>query len=188
MKVLALDQATQTGWTIGGDKVPLPKWTSGRFRAPKRDQLGERLIIVHDSVLALIEEHQPDMLALEQVFDPVISSTKSGDSPAINYNSKTVSFLQKLMGAVEMAAARHSIPYDVYTSRAWRSTLKLPHKPPTADSKWIKRVTLRKVLSMGAKVGNEDEADSWGICYHALHGAPAARRAQGDLMERAELL
>lgn len=190
--VLALDQATRSGWTFGGTKIPLKDWKSGHFKAPKRDEEGERLIIVHDSVLSLIDQYGPDLIAYEQMFDPTFTDAKDGKERP-NFNRHTMNFLQRVAGAVMMAAARRSIPTECYPPQSWQATLQLP-KPPffevegealiRARQKWRKKAIYQKVRAMGAQVETEDEADSFGICLHACHGKPAVSRAQEDLFAR----
>lgn len=196
-KVLALDQATKTGWTFGGTKIELREWKSGRFKAPKRDELGERLLVVYDSVLSLIDEFDPDVLAYEQPYDPThdaVAAVRAGKEPRGGYSRDTMNFLQGVKAAVAMAASRRSVPTESYPPQSWQSTLQLPKAPMfeaegdaliRAKQRWRKKAILTKVRSLGAKVETEDEADSWGICLHACHGKAAVARAQQDLFAMA---
>ena len=195
-KVLALDQATKTGWTFGGTKIPLHEWKSGHFKAPKRDELGERLLVVFDSVISLIETYQPDLLAYETPYDPTydaVSAVKAGKEPRGGYSRETMNFLQGVKAAVAMAASRCSVPTESYPPQSWQATLQLPRAPffegegdalIRRKQKWRKQTILAKVRSMGATVETEDEADSFSICLHACHGRAANARAQTDLFAR----
>ena len=190
---LCFDQASvNTGWTFGGNKLPLDKWTSGRFRAPKRDEDGERLIIIHDTALELIDRFDPNLVVYEQPFDPTFDSVKAvgeGKEPRIGFSRSTMNLLQMVRGAIIMAAARRSVPTENYPTRSWQSTLKLPHPPANIPkdkrSKWKKEEVRRIVLRMGGKVETLDESDSWGLCFHVFHGQPGMRRATADLFEKA---
>ena len=188
MKILAFDQATTSGWTFGGTKLDLREWKSGHFKAPKRDSEGDRLIIIEDSALSLIDEYGPDLIVWEEPYDPswdAVAAARAGKPARQGYSRSTMQFLQRVKGAIMMAAARRSLATESYQPRTWRATLKLPHRPPGAPSDWIKKETLATVKRLGGNVKTFDEADSWGICFHALHGKAGIQRATIDLFERA---
>lgn len=205
-KVLALDQATTSGWCFGGTKIDLKDWQIGRFQAPKRPEVGERLLIVFDSTRALIERFKPDLMAFEAPYDPTydaIADARAGKEQRVFANRDTMNFLQQVAGAIQMAAARHGVPTEAYPPQSWQSTLKLPPPPPSlveevaampdekkrfaAKRKWKKAEIVRAVQRLGGMVDTSDEADAWGICLHACHGKPAVKRAQGDLLMMADL-
>ena len=207
-KVLALDQATRTGWCVGGTQLPFAEWQFGFFKAPPRDELGERLLIVYDTVRGLIKEHKPDLVAYETPYDPtydVVEALKQGKTPrTTGTNRGTMNFLQQVRGAVAMAAARTSTPTEEYTPQSWAATLRLPEAPKiflgkdrltpldgealiTARKKWRKRAIFQRALQFGCLVQIEDEGDAFGICLHALHGRPASERAQLSLLDEAGL-
>jgi Holliday junction resolvasome RuvABC endonuclease subunit len=207
MKVLALDQATRTGWCVGGSDLPFREWQFGNFVAPPRDELGERLLVVYDTVRRLIDRHHPDLVAHELPYDPThqaVEDMKKGKEPRGNYSRSTMNFLQHVLAAVQMAAARSRTPTEAYAPQAWYSTLKLPETPKIflakdgltpldgdalilARKKWRKRIVFNRALAFGAPVQTEDEGDAFGICLHALHGKPASERAQLDLLADARL-
>jgi Holliday junction resolvasome RuvABC endonuclease subunit len=180
MKALGVDQATVSGWTIGSTKTELRDWISGRFAAPKRPYPGERFLVVYERMCQLIEDHQPDVVACEAVYDPVrqlVADVQAGKDSALGrYNPTTLAFLHTLQGVVLMAAAKYGVPAEVYPSNSWRATLKLPRKPDGADDKWIKQATAAWVRRLGGKAVGPDECDSFGICFHALHGRAAVAR------------
>ena len=183
-RVLALDQATTTGWCCAGTGIALSEWTCGHFRAPKRPFEGQRLIIIHDHVLVLIDDWKPDVVALEAPFDPTVQDMKAGiERP--QFNRATMQFLQRVKAAVLMAAARRSIPTEEYQPRTWRATLKLPQRPPDADSKWLKQQTVAVIRRLGIAIKTNDEADAAGIAFHACHGKAGVKRAADDLFARA---
>lgn len=200
-KVLALDQATRTGWTVGGAKINLPQWISGHFHAPKRDEEGERLCLIEDSCLSLIDDHRPDLIVYEEPFDPTwdaLEALKKGKEPRSNFNRNTLAFLQRVKGAVMMAAARRGIPTESYTPRQWQSILEMPKGPelipqhiatdPQAlvqyRQKWRKKLIFDRCRKLGARIETSDEADSWAMCLYACHGKAGAARAQTDLFAR----
>lgn len=189
MRVLAVDQASTSGYCLAGDKVPFGQWRCGHFRAPKRDEEGQRLIIIHDSIVGLIKEWKPDLLVLEKPFNPTYSDVKEG-SERPQFNQAVMEFLQRVKGAVIMAAARCDVPTEEYPVQSWRATLKMPKPPPNiigwaARSKWIKQqvqITLRRY---GVNSDTLDEADAAGLAWHACFGGPGIARATGDLFNRA---
>lgn len=188
--VLAIDQSsTNNGWTFGSTSLDLKAWTTGKFRVPKRPEIGERLIIMEDTLLELIDRFDPDLLVHEKPFDPTWSEAKAdhaGKPVRRQFNRKTMQLLQKVEGVVLMAAARRGLAVEAYEARSWQATLNLPkvaYDPSDANAK--KKLVRQAVRMMGANVETFDEADSWGICYHALHGKPGMERAQHDLFERA---
>ena len=187
-KVLAFDQATTTGWTFGGTQIDLKDWKSGRFKAPKRDEEGERLCIIEDGALSLIDEFEPDLIAYEEPYDPTwdaVTAAKKGKPIRRGFDRKVMQFLQRVKGAIIMAAARRSIATESYQPRTWQATLKVPaQKPFDAPNDWKKRAVMEHVRRMGGKVETFDEADSFGICYHACHGKAGIKRATDDLFER----
>jgi hypothetical protein len=200
MKVLAFDQATVTGWCIGGDKIPLPQWVTGHFKTPKRDVVGERLVIAADTIGQLMDDHLPDLVVWETRFDPSLVERRGEASPW-KTNAATRDFLCKIEGLLEEATARRGIMSEHYGSRTWRATLKLPalsaqqwdawggltpSQVQSRRTKWIKDETMKAIRRLGGKVGTTDEADAWGIAFHSLHGQAGIKRATADLFERAK--
>lgn len=204
--LLSFDQATVTGWTYAGNKIDMKEWKSGHFRALKRPLEGERLVLIEDSAIALIREFDPDIVVYETPFDPTYSDAKKGVERQ-QFSRSTMQFLQRVVAAIEMAAARCSVPVEHYMPRQWRSALHLPDKPmelmrsvltqdqadiraKVADGTlkkpgdWVKKQTREAVRRLGAQVETLDEADSWGLAFYALHGAAGAKRAQDNLFDR----
>lgn len=194
MRVLAIDQATKSGWCFGTTEVPtllpLKDWKFGRFVAPKRPELGERLSIIRKNVIALVREYTPDLVAYEEPYSPLrelIEAAAKGDKTRLGkFNLETTNFLQQVKAAVAMGAADAGVPTEIYPPRSWRITVlgSGNTRPPdgNTDPKWIKKAVFNRMVLLGAAVTNEDESDACGICMHACFGKPAALRAQGDLL------
>lgn len=202
MRVLSFDQATITGWCIGGDKLPLPQWVTGHFKTPKRDVVGERLVIAADTIGQLMDDHLPDLVVWETRFDPSLVERR-GEETAWKTNSKTRDFLCKIEGLLQEATARRGIMSEHYGSRTWRATLKLPSisqqqwdawrdmSPSLQQSrrtKWLKDQTILAVRRLGGQVETADEGDAWGIAFHAIHGKAGIARATDDLFARARAI
>lgn len=194
LKILALDQSSsRTGWAFG---TPNDKPTYGSFRSPKRDVVGERLAIVYDELGALMDKYEPDLCAFETPFFPVDRGPKKDgetyrfssrvgvvkEKQGAAFNPKVISLLQKVAGIVELQAARRGIPVESYASRSWPPTILGMSVPHGADAKIMVRQRCR---ALGMPTEGDDESDAIGIWYHAAYGAPAATRAQGDLLSRA---
>lgn len=193
MKALALDQSTVTGWALGEDHSQ-EKYLFGSFRMPKRDDNGERLVIFRDGLVDLIETHKPDIIALETPFFPVGEQAMRPEKPGTGkprraaFNVKTIRFLLNLEGVLRETAARHDVPTEDYPSSSWRVTaLGMGRLPPGAADAGMdfKKMMKQKARALGYDVRDDNEADAIGILLHCLHGAPAAQRAQGDLLSMA---
>lgn len=185
MRILALDQATRTGYAFGVERSDAP-YIFGSFRMPKRDDNGERLVIFRDGLIGLIEAYQPDLVAYEEVYSPVgMHNAKpvEGKDHRIKFNPATFGFLKNLEGVLIECTARHSIPTEHYPSSSWRSTaLGMGRLPTGAPQGEFKRMMIRRAKALGYDVKDDNEADAIGILMHCLHGEPAAKRAQGDLL------
>lgn len=70
MKVLGIDPGTRrTGWgVVERRRGKLVGIAAGVIRLREKDPLADRLEVVFDSLSALIDEHHPNILAVEDVF------------------------------------------------------------------------------------------------------------------------
>lgn len=205
LKALVFDQSTTvSGWASGTvDDVTSRKCKSGTIRNPKREHLGERLAYLHVAAAKLIEEHQPDMIGVEEPFFPVNMSPKvvpGGFVPASGFlnaevrqeaapvrgaafNPDTIKALQMVKGTIITLAALYSLPCEVYAPASWRKTLLgIARAPKGSEDNIMKKLCRQRVKAMGYDTGSEDEAEAIGILVHALTGPEAAKRAQGDLL------
>jgi len=195
MRIITLDQSTRTGWCIG-DEHSTEKWLFGSFRMPKRDDNGERLVIFRDSLVELIEKYHPDLAAYEAPFLPVgeqgTRPGQPGQPRRAAFNVNTIKFLLNLEGVLIETTARFSIPTEHFPSSSWRvSALGMGRLPPGAANAGMdfKKLMIQRAKQLGYEVRDDNEADAIGLMIHLLQGAPAAQRAQGDLlsMETAKL-
>lgn len=192
MRVLALDQSTRTGWAVGDERSDA-KYHFGSFRMPKRDDPGERLVIFRDGLAELIEKYHPDIAAYETPFFPVGGESRPA-SPEQKpkraaFNPKVIRFLLQLEGVLIETTARHSIPTEHFPSSSWRVTALGMGRLPAGAPEDFKALMKKRARLLGYDVADDNEADAIGILIHMLHGGPAAKRAQGDLlaMESAKL-
>ena len=70
IRVLGVDPGTLiTGWgVIERAGTRLRGVDAGVIRPPRKAELASRLKTIHDGLLALLREHQPDLVAVEDVF------------------------------------------------------------------------------------------------------------------------
>ena len=188
-KVLALDQSSATGWCKAGSKIDLPKWQTGRFKLPRRDELGERLLIAFNTTCSLIREWSPDLVALEAPYNPVneiIAAARAGKPVTKAFNVETTNLLQMIRGAVITAAASLGVPTETYEPSTWRiDFIGYGRAPKGADKGHMKKAVFERVRMLGGQPANHDESDAWGIAYAACHGRSAAKRVQEDLFAKA---
>lgn len=197
MKVLAFDQATVTGWAFAAG--PDARFEFGRFSAPKRDDWGERLLLFRKSVITLAERFEPELISYEEPYWPrPVEPTKTPkDLPTHDHLGRplkpkkprpvmgqdSLKLLQRIAGVLQETCAELAVPCESHAPMAWRMTaLGFGRKPFDADDDFMKKAMIAKAKQWGYDVGISDEADAIGILYHALHGAGAQARAQGDLM------
>lgn len=186
MRILAIDQATRSGWAFGIERSE-EKYQFGSFRMPKRDASGERLVIFRDSLVELIERLHPDLVAYEAIYMPVGEhNAKPGGKQKIRFNVQTMGFLKNLEGVLIETTARYGIPTEHFPSSSWRVTAlgygRMPANAP--DDADFKKLMKAKAKQLGYDVKDDNESDAIGMLIHMLFGAPANARAQGDLLTR----
>jgi Holliday junction resolvasome RuvABC endonuclease subunit len=185
MRILTLDQSTRTGWAFGVERSQ-DKYLFGSFRMPKRDDIGERLVIFRDGLVELIETHAPDLVAYETPFFPVGNQAQAKPGKGAAFSVKTIKFLHNLEGVLIETTARYSLPTEHFPSSSWRVTAlgygRMPASAPEGEN--FKKLMMARARQLGYAVKDDNEGDAIGLLLHMLHGAPAAERAQGDLLSR----
>lgn len=184
MRILCLDQSTRTGYAVGDERSDA-KFIFGSFRMPKRDDIGERLVIFRDGLVGLIEDHQPDLVAYETPFFPVGNQASAVGEPGkkgARFNVNTIKFLHNLEGVLIETTARYSIPTEHFPSSSWRVTALGYGRLPQGAQEDFKKLMIKRAKMLGYNVKDDNEADAIGMLMHMLMGAPAAKRAQGDLL------
>lgn len=184
MRILTLDQSTRTGWAFGIERSQEP-YLFGSFRMPKRDETGERLVIFRDGLVGLIEANQPDLVAYETPFFPVGNQASAAGEPGkkgARFNVNTIKLLHNLEGVLIETTARYSIPTEHFPSSSWRVTALGYGRLPAGSQEDFKKLMIKRARMLGYDVKDDNEADAIGMLMHMLHGGPAAKRAQGDLL------
>src|SRR6185312_11920052 len=115
MRVFGIDCGTEiTGYGVVecDDSARLPRLISlgaGGIRLPKKEPLAQRLAIVYAELTALIAAHQPDVVAIEEVFYSV--------------NAKSALKLGQVRGVALLAAAMANVPLAEYAPLKIKSTV-----------------------------------------------------------------
>ncbi len=111
MRVLGVDCGGEfTGYgVVEGDGRTLVCLTTGAIRLSPREALELRLKKVFDGLSALIAEHQPDIVAIEDVFYSV--------------NAKSALKLGHVRGVAMMSAAQHGLSVVAYAPLAIKSAV-----------------------------------------------------------------
>lgn len=175
-RVLALDQATSTGWATGSDLQAL---THGVWRMPRRHEPHERLGWLLERIEEKIGEVKPDLIAYEAPWHPQPEQLTSSWA--------TIQWAQKIEAVCLIAAHRAALPIQSVASATWRKTVcGFGRAPKGSTADFMKKAVLNRMRQLGYTVSGHDEGDALGIAMHFLVGAPAMERIQGDLLEQAK--
>ena len=149
MKLLALDQATRTtGYAVFNDGVPI---VIGHFTITK-DDFAERLVEIRNTVIKLIEEHDIDTVAFEdiQLQNNVVQ------------NVKTFKMLAEVFGVILELLQERKMTYYVVAPNVWKATFKIAGRGREAEKKLAQKYVLDEY---GMKC-TQDEADAACIGIH----------------------
>lgn len=210
MRILAFDQATNSGYAFGTeDDFRDGKSTAefGRFKTPKRPALGEKLAIFGRGIIERAEFYKPDLIVYEEPYwpPPPMQAGVNNLAERIRLCMADPTRLRQLLSDVQEAdeKMKRRTPIAAETLQFLQmvkgilidrsAQLGIPvegyrsstwRKSALGDGRPDdpKKAMLRKARAWGLDVETEDEADAIGILYHALHGKAAMERAQGDLM------
>jgi crossover junction endodeoxyribonuclease RuvC len=170
MRVLGIDCGTEcTGFGVceQTDGRTLRHLASGGINFSKHDPLPCRLVHVFDTLCALIAEHQPDVVAIEEVFYSV--------------NAKSALKLGQVRGVAMLAASSCGIPVAEYAPLAIKGAVTGYGR---AEKIQVQNMVMR-LLSLPEIPQPEDAADALAIAICHLHtsstklkqGVAAGRRA-----------
>lgn len=110
MFVLGIDPGlTTTGYGVVGRFPVLKPVAAGVIRTRVEDTVAVRLRDLYDSLLSLIEEHRPEVMAIEQVFT--------------NVNRQTAIAVGRAAGVAILAAAQSGMAVFEYTPTAVKSAV-----------------------------------------------------------------
>jgi crossover junction endodeoxyribonuclease RuvC len=115
MRVFGIDCGTEItgfGCVECDDSARLPRLISlgaGGIRLPKKEPLAQRLALLYAELTTLIAAHQPDVVAIEEVFYSV--------------NAKSALKLGQVRGVALLAAAMANVPLAEYAPLKIKSTV-----------------------------------------------------------------
>ena len=144
---------------------------AGAIRLSKKDTLAVRLALVHRELHALIAEHQPDAVAVEEVFHSV--------------NAQSALKLGHVRGVALLAAAGHGLPVFEYAPLKIKSTVV---GYGLAKKEQVQFMVAR-LLCLEKVPEPADAADALAIAIcHIHHAQTAAQQGAPSLPSAASLL
>jgi crossover junction endodeoxyribonuclease RuvC len=165
VRVLGIDCGTEfTGFGICQQRVghPVDYVCAGVIELAKRDALPARLRTIFEALCGLIQHHQPDVVAIEEVFYSV--------------NPKSALKLGQVRGVALLAASTAGVTVAEYAPLAIKSSVTgYGHAEKHQVQEMVKRLLALKELPEPA-----DAADALAIAICHLHtSATLARQTAG---------
>jgi crossover junction endodeoxyribonuclease RuvC len=155
--LIGLDPGLQTtGWgVIEAQGNRLRHIANGAVKNRATEALADRLLALHDGLMAVIAAHAPDGAAVEEVF--------------VNTNPQSTLKLGQARGVVLLVAARSGLPVAEYATRLVKKAVV---GVGNADKRQIRAMVER--LLPGCKVAGEDAADALAVAITHAHLAGTA--------------
>ena len=146
-----------TGWGIigcAGNRIR--HLANGQIRTDKTLPLPDRLVELHEALVAVIEEHRPDACGIEEVF--------------VNENAQSTIKLVQARGALLLTAARAGMAIGEYAPRLVKKAVT---GTGTAGKEQVRAMV--STLLPGVPVAGNDAADALAVAMtHAHHLSTAA--------------
>jgi crossover junction endodeoxyribonuclease RuvC len=160
MRVLGVDCGGEyTGFgVVEGDGRTLTCLTSGAIRLIPREAMEIRLKKVFEGLSALIAEHHPEVVAIEDVFYSV--------------NAKSALKLGHVRGVAMMSAAHHGLSVVAYAPLAIKSAVVGYGR---AEKSQV-QVMVARLLNLDALPQPADAADALAIAICHIHTAATLQR------------
>lgn len=166
MKILGIDPGTgRTGWGViiknegqtptSEDEIysSLKYIAHGCIVTSQDDGVAQRLLVLYDRLLQLIEEHTPDCVIVENIF--------------FGRNAKTAIGVSQARGVIMLSAAKFKLPIHEYTSVTVKKSLSGSGKTEKKDIQKKVREILQNDLSFnGIEKDFDDSADALAIAIH----------------------
>jgi crossover junction endodeoxyribonuclease RuvC len=152
MLILGLDPSlSRTGWGIvRAEGSRLSHVANGEVPTDPKAPMAERLHHLHDAIFAVIDTHQPDRAAVEEVF--------------ANKNPQSTLKLAQARGAVLAACGRASLPVAEHAARLVKKAV-----TGTGGAEKQQVQAMLKVLLPGATVAGADAADALAVAIASAH-------------------
>lgn len=163
MRVLGVDCGTEfTGFGVVQQSASgkLEFVCTGAIKLSKKDALSSRLNHVYESLCALVREHKPDVVAIEEVFYSV--------------NAKSALKLGQVRGVAMLAAAKCAVPVSEYAPLSIKSAVV---GYGLADKNQVQQMVMR-LLKLDAPPEPADAADALAIAICHLHTSATLTRQQ----------
>ncbi len=157
LRILGIDPGTgRTGW--GVIDVPLPtvaqKITAvgyGCFATPKESPMGDRLVLLQDLLIGVVNRFKPDHIVVEQLF--------------FGANSLTAMSVGQARGVVLLTAARHKLTFFEYQGLSVKRELTGNGR---ADKRQVQE-KMRDFLVLSELPRPDDAADALAVAVcHAI--------------------
>ncbi|RKF21625.1 crossover junction endodeoxyribonuclease RuvC [Altericroceibacterium spongiae] len=152
MLILGLDPSlTCTGWGVVRAEGPrLSHIANGQVATDTKASMPERLLHLHDALIAVIETYRPDRAAVEEVF--------------VNKNPKSTLKLAHARGAVLTACGRMSLPVAEHSPRIVKKAV-----VGTGAAEKQQVQAMLKVLLPAANISGPDAADALAVAIADAH-------------------
>lgn len=160
MRILGIDPGLdRTGWAVLQKDGPAPPAlsASGLIHTPKNTPLEKRLAAIYDGFCALIKEHGPDEVSIEEVF-----FSKRADTQANTTHAR---------GVILLACEKNSLPISAYNPKTIKKTVS---GSGTAEKKQMQRV-VQITLNLASVPEPDDVADAMAAALCHLRLAPFAK-------------
>jgi crossover junction endodeoxyribonuclease RuvC len=159
-RVLGIDPGvSETGWAVLDSEAPAPARlsASGLIKTYPGDALPERLKRIHAALAAVLSEHAPESVAVEEMFFMTAANTIRATLQA--------------RGVVLLAAAQAGLPVCEYNPR----TVKLTLTGSGAAQKAQMQGAVQRALSLAEPLRPDDVADAAAIALCHLRAARLSR-------------
>lgn len=163
MKVLGIDPGSETlGWgVVEGSGVKYSALDYGVVKSNPKDPFSKRLLNIHDGIQKIIDDHNPDVLSVEEAFYSV--------------NAKVAIKLGQVRGVVLLAGERNGLYVAEYAPRLIKQTVVGYGNAEKAQVQEMVKLLLRlKTIPQP-----HDAADALAIAICHFHHAGMLDRLKG---------
>ena len=152
MLILGIDPSLScTGWGIvRAEGSRLAHVANGQIPTDAKAPISERLLHLHDALVAVIAAHAPDRAAVEEIF--------------VNKNPQSTLKLAQARGAVLTACGRAALPVTEHAARLVKKAV-----VGTGGAEKAQVQAMLKVLLPGARIEGADAADALAVAIADAH-------------------
>ena len=150
--IIGLDPSLScTGWGIvRSEGARLSHVANGQVATDAKAPISERLLHLHDALVAVIAAHAPDRAAVEEIF--------------VNKNPQSTLKLAQARGAVLTACGRAALPVTEHAARLVKKAV-----VGTGGAEKAQVQAMLKVLLPGARIEGADAADALAVAIADAH-------------------